>query len=286
MAGEIMAQQWQQVSWEEAKQHPLYGVKNWLAVFAFGVLLIPLRELGGLSGAAHDAGMTVTQLLAHNEAFGMYVKAVLALQTLMLVAIYWLMFTKHRSFRAATSAMLFGYWPAVSLLALVTHAPGVGGTIGQGLISWVLSCAVWVTYLQRSRRVRITFENCAAVEKVLSELPPAELMPPMSQTNTAGAPIPVASELTSHFNSLNVESVGALASPVEVDCNPKFGLKSGACADQLSVELPQNITQRQRHKLSDVFERKHLFSIGVIAAVLLTFAFFGGKQQGENAAKR
>ena len=159
-----MARQWRQVSQEVAQQHPLYGIKNWLAVFAFGVLLIPLRELGGLNGGAHDAGMTLTQFLAHNEAFGTYAKAVLAFQTLMTVVIFWLLFTKQRSFRAVTSGILLAYWPVILLFALVSRAQGVGGAIGLGLIPWVLWCVVWVTYLQRSRRVRITFENCVVAE--------------------------------------------------------------------------------------------------------------------------
>ena len=84
-----MVRRWQQVSLEEAKQHPLYGIKNWLAVFAFAVLLIPLREFGGLRGAAYDAGMTLTQFLSYNEAFGTYAKIVLALETLMAAVIFW-----------------------------------------------------------------------------------------------------------------------------------------------------------------------------------------------------
>jgi hypothetical protein len=43
-----MSRLWKKVTLAEAQAHPLYGVKNWLAVFAFGVLLGGLRELGSL----------------------------------------------------------------------------------------------------------------------------------------------------------------------------------------------------------------------------------------------
>lgn len=218
-----MVRRWQQVSLEEAKQHPLYGIKNWLAVFAFAVLLIPLREFGGLRGAAYDAGMTLTQFLSYNEAFGTYAKIVLALETLMAAVIFWLLFTKQRSFRVVTSSLLLAHWPVISLFALATKAPGVGGVIGLGLISWVLSCTVWVTYLQRSRRVRVTFENCVVVAKAHPELTRAQPMPTTSRTNTAAAPISDAGELTRPFQPVNVASAGALASPVEVSLIVKLG---------------------------------------------------------------
>lgn len=221
-----MARHWQQVSMDEAKQHPLYGVKNWLAVFAFGVLVIPLRELGELSGAAHDAGMTLTQFLAQNAAFGIFVKAVLALETLMLAVVYWLLFTRNRGFRVTASVLLLGYWPAVALFALATQAPGVGGAIGQGLISWVLSCVVWVTYLQRSRRVRITFENCVVLDKASSALTPAQPMPPVAATapaNTSVAPALTTVKLTSSFQPIGTTAAVTLTSPVEVNVATKFG---------------------------------------------------------------
>ena len=40
-----MTRQWHVVSLEEAKLHPLYGFKGWLAFFAFGVLFGALRGL-------------------------------------------------------------------------------------------------------------------------------------------------------------------------------------------------------------------------------------------------
>lgn len=100
-----MSTSWKTVSPKEAAAHPLYGVKNWLAVFAFGVLLVPVREFGSLRGEAHKAGVTVADLLAYDESLRTYVIAVLSVETLMLAVIYWLLFTKSPHFRNVTSAI-------------------------------------------------------------------------------------------------------------------------------------------------------------------------------------
>lgn len=168
-----MARQWREVSSEAAKSHPLYGVKNWLAVFAFGVLLVPLRELGAVNSAAHSAGMTLPDFLNQSDSFGTYVKLVLAAELVMASVILWLLFTKHPRFRTVTSLVWLSFWPLLAVLALSTQAPGSVGALALGLVPWALSCAVWVTYLQRSQRVRVTFERSVLVVESTSIRPKA-----------------------------------------------------------------------------------------------------------------
>ena len=169
-----MARNWHQVSMDEARRNPLYGTKNWLAVFAFGILMAPLRELAELSSAAHAAGVGMSEMLALNDAVGAYAKAVLAFESLMAATILWLLFTKHRSFRPVASIFLLIWYPVLVAIALATEPPGVAGALGTMLIPWVMSCAIWVTYLQRSRRVRVTFENSVLVES--NRLPVAPIV--------------------------------------------------------------------------------------------------------------
>lgn len=222
-----MARQWRQVSLGEAKQHPLYGVKNWLAVFAFGVLLIPLRELGSLTGPLNEAGLTLIQFLALNDPFSAYAKGVLTLQILMASVIFWLLFSKHRKFRVAVSSIWLGYWPAVLLIALVTRPPKLGAilgeTLGLGLISWSLSCLVWVTYLQRSRRVRITFENCVLIESVQPAEPLAQPFPTLLQLDPDTAERSVSQLPGKSFQSADAVSTRGVASTAQVGYLAKFG---------------------------------------------------------------
>lgn len=212
---QISARQWQQVSLEKAKQHPLYGVKNWLVVFAVAHLLGLMMSIGQLNSAALDAGRTLPQLMASDGAFATFTLPVLVLQVLMVAVIYWLMFTKQRNFRAISSGILLGFWPAITLLAITNQVPGVGGVIGSGLIPWVLSCAVWVTYLQRSRRVRVTFENCILVEARQpdaspSTLPIKSLSPKLDQPMTKHMPVSSATPI-SHAGPASEEDHWATA---------------------------------------------------------------------------
>ena len=160
----MMARDWQQISLEEARSNPLYGAKNWLAVFASGVLMVPLREYSEISSVANDAGIQVSEMLARNDAVAYYAKIVFAFECLMVVVIFWLLFTKHRSFRPVASLFLLASWPVFVSAAVITELPAGPSGLSSLLFPWILSCSVWVTYLQRSRRVRVTFENAVLVE--------------------------------------------------------------------------------------------------------------------------
>ena len=100
-----MARQWQVVSPEKARDHPLYGVKNWLAVFALGVLLGVLREVGTLAGEAHKAHLTVSQFFAIDHPAVTFTKLALSLEVGLVAIIYWLLITKHQNFRDRKSVV-------------------------------------------------------------------------------------------------------------------------------------------------------------------------------------
>ena len=159
-----MAKRWQKVTVEQARQHPLYGVGGWLIVFAVGLLLGLISGLGDVRGEAHKAGMTMWELLSLDHPAATYVNAALGLQVFIVASIYWLLLSKHASFRMVTSALLLGGWPAAALLGALGPFPGLAGSLALAFFSWAISCAVWVTYLQRSERVRVTFENCLAAD--------------------------------------------------------------------------------------------------------------------------
>ena len=166
-----MARQWQVVSPEKARDHHLYGVKNWLAVFALGVLLGVLREVGTLAGEAHKAHLTVSQFFAIDHPAVTFTKLALSLEVGLVAIIYWLLITKHQNFRQVTTALLLCSWPAAALLGLANSFPGLGESLAMSFFSWALSCAIWVTYLQRSKRVRITFEHCVLPTEASSAKP-------------------------------------------------------------------------------------------------------------------
>jgi hypothetical protein len=155
---------WIAVSAEEASHHPLYGVRNWLAVFAFGVLLGFLRDVAELNSVALDAGFKLSELLSLNHPLITFTKISLVTEALAVAVIYWALFTKHRKFRVIASSVLVGLWPAIALIGTATQFDGLGEVLVLSLLSWLPGCAVWVTYLQRSRRVRVTFEHSVRME--------------------------------------------------------------------------------------------------------------------------
>lgn len=188
-----MAREWRKVSAEEARAHALYGVKNWLAVFALGVLLVPLREFSSLDAEASRLGIAVGQLLDTNASFKVWATLVLTTEIAVVMVIYGLMLSKSPHFRIATSAILIALFPTLATFAFLTGAPGSDVGIVFGFFAWIISCLVWVTYLQRSQRVRVTFEHCVLSADVRSSAPlGAE---PDARCSDTALPLPAASEL-------------------------------------------------------------------------------------------
>ena len=153
--------------------HPLYGVKNWLAVFAIGGLLGGMRELGDLNGEAHKVGLTITEFLAVDHPATSFAKFSLWLNVGIASVIYWTLFTKNLKFRLIASSLLISYWPMTALLGIAFPFEGLGGVLALSIFPWAISCGVWVTYLNRSKRVRVTFENEILVEFLEGVLIPA-----------------------------------------------------------------------------------------------------------------
>ena len=190
-----MARQWKQISLEDAKKHPLYGIKNWLAVFAFMVLIGPLVTIGQFSNAAHQSGLTLPQLLSADIAAGAFIKATIAFNVAIAALSFWFLFSKHRHFRLRSIALLVLQWPAYLVVLFIIGDPKIPGLAGEltiRFLSSLLLIAIWVAYLHRSRRVRVTFENCVLVE---SSQTPADSddrtiirkMEPMAAVNNAYA---------------------------------------------------------------------------------------------------
>jgi len=177
----------------------LYGVKNWLVVFAIGVLLGGLRELGTLNGEAHEAGITIIELLAIDHPAAHYAKISLSLNAAFILVVFWLLLTKNPKFRPIASGLLLASWPLGALVGTAFPYQGLGSALTASLLPWLLSCAVRVTYLNRSRRVRVTFEQMTidgesgSTEKsaTLADINGATVLPDRRPTSNSGlAPQP------------------------------------------------------------------------------------------------
>jgi hypothetical protein len=169
-----MKNTWQLVSPETAKAHPLYGIKGWLLFFAAGNLLGLLAFIGSVRREAFIANMSELEFLAIDHPAITFLKVALALNTVGTAIIYWLLFTKHQRFRAVATWLLLGVFPAIVLLGFLNPFDGLGNMIATTLFPWAISCAVWVTYLQKSERVRVTFEHCLKQDEIQRSQPSAQ----------------------------------------------------------------------------------------------------------------
>lgn len=156
---------WKTVTKEEAKQHPLYGIGGWLLVFALGLVLGTLYTLGTVAQISDALGTSVGGLTSTDHplaSLGLVIAVVQLAGTAIILA---LLVSKQSRFRVVSSVIMLLSWPVIALLSLLNPFPGLGAIIVQGGFAWLLTCAAWVTYLQRSVRVRVTFENCVRKEE-------------------------------------------------------------------------------------------------------------------------
>lgn len=150
---------WIKVPPNVARQHKLYGIKGWLLVFLIGSLLGFLSYLGATIGPLTSAKVDWATLsrVNPNAANFLLLSGVLSLAATL--TIFVLALQKHKFFRLVSIWIVLITFPAVATLALVFPFQGMVGAVVRGILPWLISCAVWVSYLQLSRRVRVTFEN-------------------------------------------------------------------------------------------------------------------------------
>ena len=183
-----MSSNWKSIGTDKARQHPLYGIKGWLLVFAVGNFIGPLLNLGRINAEAMRYNMSIGQILSIEGPEIAFLQSALYLEFALAALTIFLIFTKNQHFRLITIAGRLGFWPILGLVALSQGIAETGNALAQSFFPWAVSCAVWVTYLQRSKRVRVTFERCIRNDE--QQITP-EPVPTLSRyTNQDNATIP------------------------------------------------------------------------------------------------
>lgn len=153
---------WSPMSKEQAQAHPLYGIKWGLIVFAVFEILQPIVIWGGFKRELFEAQVSMAEFFTQSTLAPIFVASLL-ITLVRTGVICWAMFTKHPRFRAIATWLLVLFFPANLLAALIFPVQGVGPWIAQVLIVWLIFGSLWVAYVQRSHRVRVTFEHMAKV---------------------------------------------------------------------------------------------------------------------------
>ncbi len=260
----------------EAKKHELYGVGGWLLLFA---ILLPVSLLafwGTLAGEARSLGVGVGDLLAVDHPAITHIKISLGVQTALVIVVSWLIVQKSSAFRVVTTWLLLSYYPVVVLVGMANPFDGQVQGLVQAGIGWVVSCAIWVTYLQRSRRVRITFEqmvrladpDAPASTAVVSPSTGSAAHPPMAEPPSAAvAPQVAAPVAASSFASMDSPSeeywAQALQEVEGADRRPGLwarafahakGVEAVAKANYLEFRV-QELQQEHQAQLADETEQ-------------------------------
>jgi hypothetical protein len=149
---------WSSIAADEAKAHPMYGIKNGLILLALFQIWQPIVNWGTLQTNLMDAKVSLSDFFTFSPSVPVYV-ASLMITLVCTVVICWAMFTKHPRFRHITSWTLILSFPAYLLAALIFPAPGMGQGIARSLVGWLIFGSLWLVYVQRSQRVRVTFEH-------------------------------------------------------------------------------------------------------------------------------
>jgi Zn finger protein HypA/HybF involved in hydrogenase expression len=229
---------WRHVGKETAANHDLYGVSGWLLFFAVGCFLGLLASFGRVNGAAHSIGMSLGDYLSIAHPSISVVKATLMYEVIGVACIYGMLFSKSKNFRKYTSLLLLCMFPFNVLITLANSYEGSGGALVSSFFQWAFSCAVWVSYLQLSKRVRVTFEHCVlediddtVTKKQVTSIPNTTPLVATAPTTTL-----VEADVTAHPIEEPEERYWAIALKECNDQNMRPGLWAKAFADAQGQE--------------------------------------------------
>lgn len=162
-----MGRNWIEVSPELAKKHQLYGVGGWLLVFVVFQIARPLVELGGLNAQALSMGLSLETVLTSDAPVMTWVRWLLAIQIVGALITVGLLLVRSRYFRITSSFVVVLSWPIVVGIAVLIPLPAQGSLMAENTLIWIFQSFVWVAYLNRSERVRVTFEESCIARPII-----------------------------------------------------------------------------------------------------------------------
>lgn len=200
-----MSRTWITLPDAEARAHPLYGRGGWLVLFAlmlmFGLLAgsILLAYLWSFEAP----GDRLTEFLKIFAAASIF-------SWLVILALYGL---KSRSFRIAAIMLIIAPWPVLAAVYL-PHLPQ--SLLLGGSIVWLIAAVIWVAYLQRSRRVRVTFEQrILAGPPYLRTEPISAWQPPDAAFTRMTPTLDRPADAIDHYRPVDVADMADIADPME-----------------------------------------------------------------------
>lgn len=193
MQASFLSPPWRPVASDQAHRAPNYGVGGWLWAFAAFIALSAGHASVRISDLARDSAMT------YGEVLGMlsldlvkFVDALLVFAVVRAVVVLTLLFTRHRLFRPVATASLVVAWPVEIVAYLCWPVAELRSMVVLDGFTWALGTALWTLYLQRSERVRVTFEHLVPVRDDKQKAESAFAVPVESSGRRLEAPSKVA----------------------------------------------------------------------------------------------
>jgi hypothetical protein len=152
---------WVEIPKEQAQDHRFYGIKYGLLVLLAYVILGPMAMWGSVNKELYEAQVSHSDFFANNDAAPLVIAQMMII-LLQSGVVMWAMFSKHPQFRHIATHAFGWYFPAVVVASLLFSTQAIGAVVAKlvlGLFQWVIVSGLWVWYLQRSQRVRVTFEH-------------------------------------------------------------------------------------------------------------------------------
>lgn len=103
--------------------------------------------------------MSLSQFLAMDQPAIIFTKIVLAMELISTVIVCWMVFIKYYYFRVITSFFILISWPLLAVFGFMNSFPGLEDILAKAFFAWITWGTIWIIYLNRSYRVRVTFEH-------------------------------------------------------------------------------------------------------------------------------
>ncbi|WP_084455192.1 DUF2569 family protein [Comamonas composti] len=150
---------WKKITADEAKNHALYGIRGWLALFAFTIVMVPVRSLSEIRQIANQAEIPFLSILMIDDPYAYILQWELVLSIGAASTIFYLMIRKAQNFRLTSIVIAFAYYPLLFIGILIFQVSDVLKEIMAPLIGGFFGTCIWAAYLLLSKRVRVTFEH-------------------------------------------------------------------------------------------------------------------------------
>lgn len=151
---------WIEVPQAQARAHRLYGIGGWLSLFAILLALETGLATLLMISAIRNQGMPLRTFLVDGDDWALFPKlamGVLIITTLIILAV---LLRRAPTFRPWAMSALLARGPLfVAAYWFTLHGQDGGIRLVPLLALWLAECVIWTTYLQRSARVRVTYEN-------------------------------------------------------------------------------------------------------------------------------